>query len=210
MLEILKQDKIFIDIKNKVDIEQNSFLKTQNKILEKQENIIRNKKLIEALKEENEQLESQIKQDSISENGCIDFSNLEQYSDNINSNNRKINIINNVISNQEKEIDSLLNTEYIEAERKLDIKLKELYSYLLGIGSVSLLNRETINRINIVYKFFRKCHKGSEKDFIIYLGNMIQMQLGDISLDELNIKDFNKAFNIKPMTPFAKARQQMS
>ncbi|MCT8833407.1 hypothetical protein KZ396_11425, partial [Glaesserella parasuis] len=94
-----------------------TFNQIQDKATEIQTNIDRNKKMTEALKNENVALQSESDKITFTETGEVDFSSFDDYSNKIFVNNRKIEALEKVIKKFENELDLLLLTDYDESYR---------------------------------------------------------------------------------------------
>ncbi|MCT8533020.1 hypothetical protein KZ462_10325, partial [Glaesserella parasuis] len=84
-----------------------TFNQIQDKATEIQTNIDRNKKMTEALKNENVALQSESDKITFTETGEVDFSSFDDYSNKIFVNNRKIEALEKVIKKFENELDLL-------------------------------------------------------------------------------------------------------
>ncbi len=126
-----------------------TFNQIQDKATEIQTNIDRNKKMTEALKNENVALQSESDKITFTETGEVDFSSFDDYSNKIFVNNRKIEALEKVIKKFENELDLLLLTDYDESYR---LAKKEYNSALRHLGFnilEDLLIDEVINKLNL-------------------------------------------------------------
>ncbi|MCT8732299.1 hypothetical protein KZ470_09635, partial [Glaesserella parasuis] len=126
-----------------------TFNQIQDKATEIQTNIDRNKKMTEALKNENVALQSESDKITFTETGEVDFSSFDDYSNKIFVNNRKIEALEKVIKKFENELDLLLLTDYDESYR---LAKKEYNSALSHLGFnilEDLLIDEVINKLNL-------------------------------------------------------------
>ena len=203
LLEQFKQDEQFNLLKQEVEAQQAEFNGIQSKIAEIKENVQRNIKMIEALKSENEELQSKIEQMQVSETGVIDFTNFDDYSNEINSNNRKIHAIENIVAKFEKQVELLLLTDYNQADQKSTAKYQQLCSYMFDYGIHRLLSEDFISELNILFKCFKSSSdmvtatmSNLEEMFIATLKQHIQPKLQDVSLEPLGISSHSKQFNV--------------
>lgn len=205
LLEQLKQDKQFNLLKQEVEEQKAEFYTIQNKIVETKENMQRNIKMIEALKSENEKLQSKIEQMQVSETGVIDFTNFDDYSNEINSNNRKIQVIKNIVEKFEKQIEILLLTDYSQADKNLIESIQKLYSYIFDYGLNFLFNGDFIADLNILFKCFINSNNialsptlsRTQEIFISALNRHIQSKLQDVNLEVLMGDGYKKQFEIE-------------
>lgn len=202
MIDTLKQDNKTIELKNRITIIQNDFNSIQNKLLEKQANRARNKKLIEALIQENDSLERKI--DGLNIDGDIDFTDIDKYSDEINSNNRKITLLQKAINKANAEIELLLITEYKDKEQALSIEYKKLFNYLSEKAMPLVFSPQVIHSINLLHKLFINSEQATNDKvcFLDYLSSYLKSQLSDVDLAELDIIGYQKAFDIPYITLF--------
>lgn len=213
LLEQFKQDEQFNLLKQEVEAQQAEFNGIQSKIAEIKENVQRNIKMIEALKSENEELQSKIEQMQVSETGVIDFTNFDDYSNEINSNNRKIQVIENIVAKFEKQVELLLSIDYNQADRKSTAKYKQLCGYMFDYGVHRLLSEDFISELNILFKCFKSSSgmvtatmSDLEEMFIATLKQHIQPKLQDVSLEPLGISSHSKQFNVATISSWEKRK----
>lgn len=136
------------------------FIQHQEKAESISENIERNKKMIEALEAENEELKRKSEKVTVSETGEVNFSEFDDFSDQITANHRKINVLKEIIKRFEIELEIFILSDYKAAYNHSEIKINETLEFYAENMLKELFNENTMQRINTALSLFRMSGKG--------------------------------------------------
>lgn len=136
------------------------FIQHQEKAESISENIERNKKMIEALEAENEELKRKSEKVTVSETGEVNFSEFDDFSDQITANQRKINVLKEIIKRFEIELEIFILSDYKAAYNHSDMKINETLGFYAENMLKELFNENTMQRINTALSLFRMSGKG--------------------------------------------------
>lgn len=144
-----------------------AFNQLQDKATEFKTNIDRNKKMIETLQNENAALQAKSDKVTISETGEVDFSEFDDFSNQIFANNRKIKALEKVVEKFESELELLVLTDYHMAANKADVESEKALAFYGGRLLDELFNEEIVNKLNTIYSVFRMSGERNAIDLII-------------------------------------------
>lgn len=154
-----------------------SFNQVQEKANVLKTNIDRNKKMIEALQSENEELQAKSDKVTVSETGEVNFSEFDDFSDQIFANVRKIKALENVISKFEKELELLVLDDLSSAFRGAELHISNLYDFYGKNILLELLDEATINKLNIAFYLLRKSRTSNKVEPSYFITNSVKEKL---------------------------------
>lgn len=186
-MENKKSNKKLKEIKKEFEKVCDVFNVVQSSLVEIEDNIKRNKSIVEALEADNKRLQEEINNIQVDEKGNINLEGIDEISDRISSNNRKIEIVKKVVSNFENKLEYMKLTEYnnacndfISASKKyykdlFDCLLADLWSdefkeklsqlfYISEAGNLFTVNETSISEQK--NGFFDEIKKGAEAQLL--------------------------------------------
>lgn len=172
-----------------------TFDELQRKATEIHTNIERNKKTIEALQNENAELQAKSDKVTISETGEVDFSEFDDYSNQIFANNRKIKALEKVINKFENELELLVLTDYNITANKAETECKKALNYYSHILLNELFDEKTVNKLNTVYSLLRM--SGNTNSINLIMDTLKVQFNGDFVADVSPIVFPSKKFKYK-------------
>lgn len=127
------------------------FNEVQKPLLEIKGNIERNKKIINALMLENEKIQEKIETIQVSETGEISLDGFDDNLIKIEANNRKIEIIQNVIKSFENQLEYRILTTFLEKRKALISKKTQHQNAIVDDLFFELLDENFISKLSKLY-----------------------------------------------------------
>lgn len=203
LLDRLRQDKQFKELLATVKQKETFFYQVQDKIVDIQKTIDRNKNIIKALDSDSEELQQQINDITMSSDAISSVSEIDKFTDSMVMNEKKQNAFKIANSKLEKTKEHLLLTDYRKADDDLRLAYSKLYEYGREWMAVNIISNEIMEDFNIFFSFFCNPYtpfrfKNSEemkKGFISKINELLvdRIELAPV----IELTGYNKIFKIE-------------
>lgn len=203
LLDRLRKDEQFKELLATVKQKETFFYQIQDKIVDIQKTIDRNKNIIKALDSDSEELQQQINDITMSGDAISSVSEIDKFTDSMSMNEKKQNAFKFANSKLEKKKEYLLLTDYKKADDDIRLAYSKLYEYGREWIAKNILSSEIMEDFNIFFSFFCNPYtpfrfKNSEemkKGFISKINELLADRIELTPVVELT--GYNKLFEIK-------------
>ncbi|POY43443.1 hypothetical protein C3007_10560 [Avibacterium gallinarum] len=183
MLNTITQNETFIQKKAEYEAALEALNKANDEIAKKQEIINRNNAIIQALQAENLELEKKLDGSLDVESADLDFVEFDKLSDQLNSNTRKITLLEKLNKETENKIEIFKLEEYSKAASEAELKYNQLNKYVFELTQEFIQDEELIQKLNFLCGLYVECLDMREKNTLMQL-NMV--------VEQVFLEDFSK------------------
>ncbi|VEB22104.1 hypothetical protein [Avibacterium volantium] len=185
MLNTITQNETFIQKKAEYEEALEALKKANDEIAKKQEIINRNNAIIQALQAENIDLEKKLDGSLDVESTNLDFAEFDKLSDQLNSNTRKITLLEKLNKETENKIEIFKLEEYSEAASAAQSIYNQLNRYAFELTQELIKDEEFIKKLNFLCGLYVECldmreintlkqiHITVEQGFLKYFGKKV-------------------------------------
>ena len=203
LLDRLRKDEQFKELLATVKQKETFFYQIQDKIVDIQKTIDRNKNIIKALDSDNEELQQQINDITMSSDAISSVSEIDKFTDSMAINEKKQNAFKIANSKLETTKEHLLITDYKKADDDVRLAYSKLYEYGREWIAKNILSSEIMEDFNVFFSFFCNPYtpfrfKNSEemkKGFISKINELLvdRIELAPV----IELTGYNKIFKIE-------------
>lgn len=154
LLDRLRKDEQFKELLATVKQKETFFYQIQDKIVDIQKTIDRNKNIIKALDSDNEELQQKINDITMSGDVISSVSKIDEFTDSIVINEKKQNAFKFANSKLEKKKEYLLLTDYKKADDDIRLAYSKLYKYGRDWMAENIISSEIMEDFNLFFSFF--------------------------------------------------------
>ncbi|MCW9709981.1 hypothetical protein L5B71_03620 [Avibacterium sp. 21-586] len=182
MLDTITQNETFIQKKAEYEEALEALKKANDEIAKKQEIINRNNAIIQALQAENIDLEKKLDGSLDVESAALDFAEFDKLSDQLNSNARKITLLEKLNKETENKIEIFKLEEYSKTASAARSKYTELNKYIYELTQELIQDEDLIKNLNFLCGIYVECLEDREINTL----NQLHMTVEQVFLEDLS------------------------
>ncbi|MFZ7201073.1 hypothetical protein [Avibacterium avium] len=184
MLNTITQNETFIQKKAEYEAALEALNKANDEIAKKQEIINRNNAIIQALQAENLELEKKLDGSLDVESADLDFAEFDKLSDQLNSNIRKITLLEKLNKETENKIEIFKFEEYSKSASAASSKYTELNKYIYELTQELTQDEDLIKNLNFLCGIYAECLEDREINTL----KQLHMTVEQVFLEDLSKK----------------------
>ncbi|OOH88701.1 hypothetical protein BMT54_08340 [Pasteurellaceae bacterium 15-036681] len=186
----------------KVQKQTEAFNAVQDRLLEINQNLERNKKTLEALSNENAELQDKSSKVTVSETGEVSFAEFDDYSEQIFKNERKIETLNKYIYKFKCEKELILLTDYNDKKLDLNATRNSIFKLIAESLLIELVEDEIIlSKINDVFNAYRLSNEYGYNNLHDVFFNLLKSKLAPVLVKDELVVDGLPVFDVRLSIP---------